>query len=261
MRPIPCHMADLALFPRSGHVLESVLVLPRRACLPREGIMDFDLDEDAQELRKLAADATRPGGGHRRGSRPTSERRPVRRRLWTALAQAGLLGACLPEEAGGAGLGAVELACCSCASRRARRAGPRVRRAGARRSARRPARHPRPARGARAAGRRARLVHHRRATRAGHRRAGHDRPARRRHVCARRGEDLRAVRRAGVPHPRPGPYRGRGVGRLPGRTRPRSRCSPAARRDRRARCPGSAWTAYGPARTRCSAGRPTAPPI
>lgn len=57
--------------------------------------MDFNLDEDARTLQTLAADVL--GGG-------TEQNR------WKALAKTGLLGACLPAEFGGAGLGAVELA-------------------------------------------------------------------------------------------------------------------------------------------------------
>ncbi|GAA0602546.1 acyl-CoA dehydrogenase family protein [Actinomadura livida] len=72
--------------------------------------MDFNLDETQQEIKKLAAGLL--------------EREATRERLeafeksgaaydtvtWKALAQAGLLGLVLPEDAGGAGLGPVELA-------------------------------------------------------------------------------------------------------------------------------------------------------
>ncbi|MCO5973278.1 acyl-CoA dehydrogenase family protein [Actinoallomurus soli] len=72
--------------------------------------MDFDLDESARELQDLAAGLL--------GREATTERLEAHERsgapydaaLWGAMAQAGLLGACLPEEVGGAGLGAVELA-------------------------------------------------------------------------------------------------------------------------------------------------------
>lgn len=72
--------------------------------------MDFDLNENARELRDLAAGlfdrevtAERLAAHERSGA-------PYDAELWRAMARAGLLGACLPEEAGGAGLGAVELA-------------------------------------------------------------------------------------------------------------------------------------------------------
>jgi alkylation response protein AidB-like acyl-CoA dehydrogenase len=72
--------------------------------------MDFDLDENAQELQRLAA-----GVLDREASPPRLEVHersgdPYDDKLWKTLAGAGLLGACLPEDLGGAGLGAVELA-------------------------------------------------------------------------------------------------------------------------------------------------------
>ncbi|MGR6914888.1 acyl-CoA dehydrogenase family protein [[Actinomadura] parvosata] len=54
--------------------------------------MDFNLDETQQDLKKLAADVLARDGDEER--------------LW----QAGLMGVCVPEEAGGAGLGPVEMA-------------------------------------------------------------------------------------------------------------------------------------------------------
>ncbi|SEG94403.1 hypothetical protein SAMN05444920_108377 [Nonomuraea solani] len=54
--------------------------------------MDFNLDETQQDLRKLAADVLTKEGGEER------------------LRQAGLLSVCASEEAGGAGLGPVEMA-------------------------------------------------------------------------------------------------------------------------------------------------------
>lgn len=54
--------------------------------------MDFDLDETQQDLKTLAADVLAKDGGEER------------------LRQAGLLSVCVPEEAGGAGLGPVEMA-------------------------------------------------------------------------------------------------------------------------------------------------------
>ncbi|GAA4610398.1 acyl-CoA dehydrogenase family protein [Actinoallomurus liliacearum] len=72
--------------------------------------MDFDLDESARELQDLADGLF--------GREVTAERLETHERsdapydtaLWRAMAQAGLLGACLPEDVGGAGLGAVEFA-------------------------------------------------------------------------------------------------------------------------------------------------------
>ncbi|GAA2213234.1 acyl-CoA dehydrogenase family protein [Nonomuraea monospora] len=54
--------------------------------------MDFNLDETQQDLKKLAAEVLAREGDEER--------------LW----QAGLMGVCVPEEAGGAGLGPVEMA-------------------------------------------------------------------------------------------------------------------------------------------------------
>ncbi|GAA3140780.1 acyl-CoA dehydrogenase family protein [Planomonospora alba] len=72
--------------------------------------MDFNLDETQEDLRALAAgllerEAT-PARleAHERGGAPYDAG------MWRSLARAGLLGAVLPEEAGGAGLGPVELA-------------------------------------------------------------------------------------------------------------------------------------------------------
>ncbi|WP_455566484.1 acyl-CoA dehydrogenase family protein [Nonomuraea fuscirosea] len=53
--------------------------------------MDFNLDETQQDLKKLAAEVLAREGDEER--------------LW----QAGLMGVCVPEEAGGAGLGPVEM--------------------------------------------------------------------------------------------------------------------------------------------------------
>jgi 3-oxo-4-pregnene-20-carboxyl-CoA dehydrogenase alpha subunit len=72
--------------------------------------MDFDLDENAQELRKLAADLLDREAAPARIEAHERSGAPYDGALWTALARAGLLGACLPEDLGGAGLGAVELA-------------------------------------------------------------------------------------------------------------------------------------------------------
>lgn len=61
--------------------------------------MDFELDQTHTELKHLAAEVLAREAA-------TADRRGI----WTAMAQAGLLGAALPEEAGGAGLGAVGMA-------------------------------------------------------------------------------------------------------------------------------------------------------
>jgi alkylation response protein AidB-like acyl-CoA dehydrogenase len=69
--------------------------------------VDFELDEEQRELRDLAAQVL---------AREATPERPEQRTgaydsgIWKALAQSGLLGACLPAAAGGAGRGAVELA-------------------------------------------------------------------------------------------------------------------------------------------------------
>ncbi|WP_061297121.1 acyl-CoA dehydrogenase family protein [Herbidospora cretacea] len=69
--------------------------------------MDFDLDEPQRELRTLAAglfDKESDPENHERSGEPYDAR------LWATMARAGLVGACLPEEAGGAGLGPIEMA-------------------------------------------------------------------------------------------------------------------------------------------------------
>lgn len=72
--------------------------------------MDFNLDENAQDLRNLAAELLGRETGTERLEAHEACGAPYDGALWKALAQAGLLGACLPEEAGGAGMGPVELA-------------------------------------------------------------------------------------------------------------------------------------------------------
>lgn len=62
--------------------------------------MDFTLDETQAELRDLAKGLF---GRETAGA-------PYDTALWAATAKAGLVGACLPEESGGAGLGAAEMA-------------------------------------------------------------------------------------------------------------------------------------------------------
>jgi len=72
--------------------------------------VDFDLTEDQRDLDGLAAELL--------GRETVTERLEAHEKsgaaydlaAWKALAQAGLLGIALPEEAGGAGLGSVELA-------------------------------------------------------------------------------------------------------------------------------------------------------
>ncbi|MBC6470782.1 acyl-CoA/acyl-ACP dehydrogenase [Actinomadura alba] len=72
--------------------------------------MSFDLDEDQRELRGLAAGLfAREAAGDRLEAHERSGE-PFDRALWASLARSGLLGVSLPEEVGGAGLGAVELA-------------------------------------------------------------------------------------------------------------------------------------------------------
>jgi alkylation response protein AidB-like acyl-CoA dehydrogenase len=72
--------------------------------------MDFDLDENAQELQRLAAGLLDREASPARLEAHERSGDPYDDRLWKTLGDAGLLGACLPEDLGGAGLGAVELA-------------------------------------------------------------------------------------------------------------------------------------------------------
>ncbi|MEV0404711.1 acyl-CoA dehydrogenase family protein [Actinoallomurus sp. NPDC050550] len=72
--------------------------------------MDFDLDENARELRDLAAGLLEREVTTERLEAHERSGAPYDTALWKALADAGLLGACLPEDLGGAGLGAVEFA-------------------------------------------------------------------------------------------------------------------------------------------------------
>lgn len=72
--------------------------------------MDFNLDETQSDLRKLAAELLDREVSAGRLEAHEASGAPYDARLWSSLAQAGLLGACLPEEAGGAGLGPVEMA-------------------------------------------------------------------------------------------------------------------------------------------------------
>ncbi len=76
--------------------------------------MDFDLTEEQQEIRELAARIFGDLAGHEQQrkleARLAEEGADERfdRALWTALADAGLLGLALGEEQGGAGLGLLE---------------------------------------------------------------------------------------------------------------------------------------------------------
>ncbi|MBG0832214.1 acyl-CoA/acyl-ACP dehydrogenase [Planomonospora sp. ID67723] len=72
--------------------------------------MDFNLDETQDDLRKLAADLLGREAATPRIEAHEKSGAPYDAGLWSSLARAGLLGVCLPEEAGGAGLGPVELA-------------------------------------------------------------------------------------------------------------------------------------------------------
>ncbi|MFD0682917.1 acyl-CoA dehydrogenase family protein [Actinomadura fibrosa] len=75
--------------------------------------MDFNLDETQQEIRGLAADLLARESSHERleaFEKRGKDDPAYDVAAWKALAQAGLLGIVLPEDAGGAGLGPVELA-------------------------------------------------------------------------------------------------------------------------------------------------------
>ncbi|MCC5577796.1 acyl-CoA/acyl-ACP dehydrogenase [Microtetraspora sp. AC03309] len=72
--------------------------------------MDFNLDENQAELRTLTADVLGRTATHARIEAHEESGLPYDSGVWAAMAQAGLLGVCLPEEAGGAGLGPVEMA-------------------------------------------------------------------------------------------------------------------------------------------------------
>jgi alkylation response protein AidB-like acyl-CoA dehydrogenase len=72
--------------------------------------LDFNLDEDQRELQELATALLEREATTERLEAHEKGGAPYDLGTWKALAQAGLLGVCLPEAAGGAGLGAVELA-------------------------------------------------------------------------------------------------------------------------------------------------------
>lgn len=72
--------------------------------------MDFDLDETHAEVRALAASVLDREADQARIEAHERGGRPYDAGAWKALAQAGLLGVCLPPEAGGAGLGPLAMA-------------------------------------------------------------------------------------------------------------------------------------------------------
>lgn len=72
--------------------------------------MDFSLTDDQESLRTLAADIFGDKATPERVEQIENSAERFDRDLWRELADAGLLGIALPESAGGAGLGLVELA-------------------------------------------------------------------------------------------------------------------------------------------------------
>lgn len=72
--------------------------------------LSFDLDDDQRQLRELAAGLLDREATAERLEAHDKSGATYDRTAWKALAQAGLLGVCLPEDLGGAGLGPVELA-------------------------------------------------------------------------------------------------------------------------------------------------------
>jgi len=70
--------------------------------------MDFTLSETQQDVRRLAEQVFAGETSPERLRAVEASTQALDRDLWAALARAGLLGACLPEEVGGAGLGLVE---------------------------------------------------------------------------------------------------------------------------------------------------------
>jgi alkylation response protein AidB-like acyl-CoA dehydrogenase len=72
--------------------------------------VDFNLDETQSDLRGLAAEVLGREAATARVEAHEKSGQAYDGGAWKALAQAGLLGACLPGEAGGAGLGTVEMA-------------------------------------------------------------------------------------------------------------------------------------------------------
>lgn len=72
--------------------------------------MDFNLDDTQQDLRTLTADLLAKEATSERLEAHEKSGQPYDERLWRALCQAELMSVCVPEDAGGAGLGPVELA-------------------------------------------------------------------------------------------------------------------------------------------------------
>lgn len=70
--------------------------------------MDFSFTSDQQDLRELAAKILSDATTLERTKRVVAEHDGFDRDLWTALADAGIVGISLPESAGGAGLGFLE---------------------------------------------------------------------------------------------------------------------------------------------------------
>src|SRR3954451_11980052 len=70
--------------------------------------MDFSFTSDQQDLRELAAKILSDATTLERTKQVVAESDGFDRALWSALADAGLIGISLPESAGGAGLGFLE---------------------------------------------------------------------------------------------------------------------------------------------------------
>lgn len=72
--------------------------------------MDFSLTDEQKELRDLAREILEDHVTHERLKRVEAQSDWFDRTTWDELAKAGLLGIALPKDAGGLGLGAIELA-------------------------------------------------------------------------------------------------------------------------------------------------------
>jgi 3-oxocholest-4-en-26-oyl-CoA dehydrogenase beta subunit len=71
--------------------------------------MNFALSEDQKQLVELARKILSEQATHERAKAVEASEEGIDRALWQALADASLIGACLPEEHGGSGLGFFEL--------------------------------------------------------------------------------------------------------------------------------------------------------
>jgi 3-oxocholest-4-en-26-oyl-CoA dehydrogenase beta subunit len=71
--------------------------------------MNFALSDDQKSLAELARKILSDKATHERTTEVEASAEGIDRQLWRALADANLLGACLPEELGGSGLGFFEL--------------------------------------------------------------------------------------------------------------------------------------------------------